>query len=85
MFDSLFFWREILLETEVTCFSMVCRPGLLWFCILICGGWCDDCVLCSDLDLVVPPAEGDPPASWWDEAMDLSLLVGVFKFGMSVF
>ena len=37
---------------------------------------------CSDLDLTVPPAEGDPPAAWWDEAMDLSLLVGVFKFGM---
>jgi superfamily II DNA/RNA helicase len=35
----------------------------------------------GDLDLTVPPAEGDPPAAWWDEAMDLSLLVGVFKFG----
>lgn len=36
---------------------------------------------CSDLDIVIHPPEGDPPASWWDEECDKSLLIGVYKYG----
>ena len=39
------------------------------------------CCLCSDLDIVIYPPEGDPPAPWWDEECDKSLLVGVYKYG----
>ena len=37
--------------------------------------------LASDLDIIIYPPEGDPPATWWDEECDKSLLVGVFKYG----
>ena len=35
----------------------------------------------SDLDIVIHPPEGDPPATWWDEECDKSLLIGVYKYG----
>lgn len=34
-----------------------------------------------DVDIVIHPPEGDPPASWWDEECDKSLLIGVYKYG----
>ena len=37
--------------------------------------------LLSDLDIVIHPPEGDPPATWWDDECDKSLLVGVYKYG----
>lgn len=37
--------------------------------------------LVSDLDIVIHPPEGDPPATWWDDECDKSLLVGVYKYG----
>ena len=37
--------------------------------------------LFSDLDIVIHPPEGDPPATWWDDECDKSLLVGVYKYG----
>ena len=42
-----------------------------------------DCyfVVLSDLDIIIYPPEGDPPATWWDEECDKSLLVGVYKYG----
>ena len=38
-------------------------------------------------DIPIPPpvAEGDPPAPWWDEDADKSLLVGVYKHGYDRF
>lgn len=35
----------------------------------------------SELDITIYPPEGDPPANWWDEECDKSLLVGVYKYG----
>ena len=35
----------------------------------------------SDLNIIIYPPEGDPPATWWDEECDKSLLVGVYKYG----
>ena len=34
-----------------------------------------------DAGLNVPATDGEPPATWWDDAADKSLLVGVFKHG----
>ena len=39
------------------------------------------CRVFSDVDIVIYPPEGDPPASWWDEECDKSLLMGVYKYG----
>ena len=39
------------------------------------------CHVFSDVDIVIYPPEGDPPASWWDEECDKSLLMGVYKYG----
>lgn len=38
-------------------------------------------------EIPIPPpvAEGDPPAVWWDEEADKSLLVGVYKHGYDRF
>ncbi|XP_054164988.1 chromodomain-helicase-DNA-binding protein 7-like isoform X2 [Oppia nitens] len=38
-------------------------------------------------DIPIPPpvADGDPPAQWWDEEADKSLLVGVYKHGYDRF
>ena len=38
-------------------------------------------------DIPIPPpvTEGDPPAKWWDEEADKSLLVGVYKHGYDRF
>lgn len=33
------------------------------------------------MDIIIYPPEGDPPATWWDEECDKSLLVGVYKYG----
>lgn len=42
----------------------------------------DIVVVCfSDIDIPPPCCDGDPPAFWWDEESDRSLLVGVFKHG----
>ncbi|KAL9976050.1 hypothetical protein ACROYT_G013284 [Oculina patagonica] len=35
----------------------------------------------SDVDIIIYPPEGDPPATWWDEECDKSLLIGVYKYG----
>ncbi len=35
----------------------------------------------SQADLNIPATDGEPPATWWDEAADKSLLAGVFKHG----
>ncbi|CAH1779419.1 unnamed protein product [Owenia fusiformis] len=37
--------------------------------------------LASELPIHPPPADGDPPALWWDREADQSLLMGVFKYG----
>lgn len=50
----------------------------------VIGEFCDDIDRgVSATDIRIPPisAEGEPPASWWDEECDKSLLVGVFKHG----
>ena len=35
----------------------------------------------SEAGLNIPPTDGEPPATWWDDAADQSLLIGVFKHG----
>ena len=41
----------------------------------------------SARDIPIPPpaADGDPPAHWWDEEADKSLVVGVYKHGYDRF
>jgi chromodomain-helicase-DNA-binding protein 7 len=34
-----------------------------------------------DISLSAPIADSEPPAFWWDELSDKSLLVGVYKHG----
>lgn len=50
----------------------------------VIGDFCDDIdrgVPAGDIPIPPINAEGEPPASWWDEECDKSLLVGVFKHG----
>ena len=52
--------------------------------IEILADWLDhinDDVPSTEYELDVPTIEGDPPAPWWDEEADKSLLVGIFKHG----
>ena len=52
--------------------------------IEILADWLDhinDDVPSTEYELDVPVIEGDPPAPWWDEEADKSLLVGIFKHG----
>lgn len=36
---------------------------------------------CRDLGIDLPKCEDDPPALWWDDDCDKSLLVGIVKHG----
>ena len=50
----------------------------------ILADWLDhikDDVPSADYELDVPVIEGEPPAPWWEEEADKSLLVGIFKHG----
>lgn len=38
-----------------------------------------------DISIPPPVSDGDPPASWWDEEADKSLLIGVYKHGYDRF
>ena len=52
--------------------------------IEILADWLDhinDDVPSTEYELDVPVIEGDPPAPWWNEEADKSLLVGIFKHG----
>ena len=37
-----------------------------------------------DLGIDLPKCEDDPPALWWDDDCDKSLLVGIVKHGNAV-
>lgn len=50
----------------------------------VIGEFCDDIDRgVPSRDVPIPPiaADGEPPAPWWDEECDKSLLIGVFKHG----
>lgn len=50
----------------------------------VIGEFCDDIDRgVPARDVPIPPiaADGEPPAPWWDEECDKSLLIGVFKHG----
>ena len=50
----------------------------------ILADWLDhikDDVPSADYELDVPVIEGEPPAPWWEEEADKSLLVGIYKHG----
>ena len=36
---------------------------------------------CRDLGIDLPKCEDEPPALWWDDDCDKSLLVGIVKHG----
>ena len=64
---------KCLLEIEnLPFFEMSCNP-VYWYLVFN--------LVCSGVDIVIHPPEGDPPASWWDEECDKSLLIGVYKYG----